>query len=135
MGDTVSGTTDWVRRAYDCSEVMMATVAGPEHVFVAVNEAYLRFHGHPDVIGRRPQDLWPELEGQQLVRFLDRVRAEAQPAAFEEWCFQFVRDGSLEDVWLDFSLVPAFMEPEAYTQFWLDTERRMAPVLRTIRPN
>jgi hypothetical protein len=36
---------------------------------------------------------------------------------------------------LDFSLVPAFMDPEAYTQFWLDTERRMTPVLRTIRPN
>ncbi len=36
---------------------------------------------------------------------------------------------------VDFSLIPAFMEPEAYTQFWMDTERRMAPVLRTIRPN
>ncbi len=36
---------------------------------------------------------------------------------------------------LDFSLVPAFMDPEAYTQFWMETERRMAPVLRTIRPN
>ncbi len=36
---------------------------------------------------------------------------------------------------IEFSLIPAFMDPEAYSQFWLDTERRMAPVLRSIRPN
>jgi tripartite-type tricarboxylate transporter receptor subunit TctC len=36
---------------------------------------------------------------------------------------------------IDFSLVPAFMDPEAYIRFWVDTERRMAPILRTIRPN
>lgn len=36
---------------------------------------------------------------------------------------------------IEFSLIPAFMDPEAYAAFWIDTERRMGPVLRTIRPN
>lgn len=32
-------------------------------------------------------------------------------------------------------LTPFYMDPDTYAQFWVDTERRMAPVLRTIRPN
>ena len=36
---------------------------------------------------------------------------------------------------IDFSLIPAFMDPDAYAAFWTDTEQRMGPVLRTIRPN
>lgn len=36
---------------------------------------------------------------------------------------------------IDYSLIPAFMDPDAYAAFWADTERRMGPVLRTIRPN
>lgn len=36
---------------------------------------------------------------------------------------------------IEYSLIPAYMDPDAYAQFWVDTERRMGPVLRTIRPN
>ena len=32
-------------------------------------------------------------------------------------------------------LTPFYMDPDTYAQFWVDTERRMAPVLRAIRPN
>ena len=103
---------DWVARAYDGSEVMMATVAGPDFRFVAANRAYLSFHGLTDVVGHRPTDLWPELEGQQLVQFLQRVRADGRPGSFTEWHFQFERNGELDDVYLDFDLTPDLVDGE-----------------------
>ena len=30
---------------------------------------------------------------------------------------------------------PLFLDPENYARFWSDTEERLRPVLRTIRPN
>ena len=86
--DGVGGSARWVRSAYEGADVMMATVAGPDFTFVACNEAYRTFYGRDDLVGRTPLEVWPELEGQQLVEFLNRVRQEGRPAAFEEWRFR-----------------------------------------------
>ncbi len=108
-----SGSAEWVLRAYDRGDVMMATVACPDFTVVACNEAYRTFYAQPDVLGRTPLEVWPELDGQQLVEFLERVRQDGRPAAFEEWRFQIDRGaGEVEDVWLDFTLVPEVVDGE-----------------------
>ncbi len=46
-----------------------------------------------------------------------------------------IEDAAHRQQLIEFSLIPAFMDPDAYAAFWTDTEQRMGPVLRTIRPN
>lgn len=35
----------------------------------------------------------------------------------------------------EFGVQPHYMDPDAYTAFWIDTERRMKPIMDTLRPN
>lgn len=36
---------------------------------------------------------------------------------------------------LDKSLAPYYLDPDAYTRLWVDTEVRMKPVLENLKPN
>jgi tripartite-type tricarboxylate transporter receptor subunit TctC len=35
----------------------------------------------------------------------------------------------------EFGVLPYYLDPDAYTKFWIETEERMKPVMATLRPN
>ncbi|GJE28506.1 PAS domain-containing protein [Methylobacterium organophilum] len=55
-----------------------ALLAGPDHVFDYVNDAYLAVAGQRDFIGRSVRAVFPELEGQGFFELLDQVYASGE---------------------------------------------------------
>jgi PAS domain S-box-containing protein len=53
----------------------VGVLAGPEHVFEYVNEAYVTIAGRRDFVGRSVREVFPELEGQGFHELLDLVYA------------------------------------------------------------
>jgi PAS domain S-box-containing protein len=51
----------------------VGVMAGPQHVFEYVNEAYLSISGRTDFIGKTVRQMFPELEGQGYFELLDQV--------------------------------------------------------------
>lgn len=51
---------EWLRYLFQEAPMHVAIVSGPEHVFVAVNDAYGRAIGGRDVVGLRYADAFPE---------------------------------------------------------------------------
>ncbi len=80
----IVGTTDldpaWLSYVFQKSPVMRAIVRGPEHVFVAVNEAYQELSGEKDIIGRPFREVFPHGALELLVDVTDSARARQQLA-------------------------------------------------------
>ncbi|WP_141653060.1 PAS domain-containing protein [Phenylobacterium immobile] len=57
----------------------VAVLAGPDHRFEYVNDAYLALTGDRDLIGRPVREVFPELEGQGYFDLLDQVFQTGQP--------------------------------------------------------
>lgn len=57
----------------------VAVLAGPEHVFEYVNDAYVAITGGRDYIGRKVRDVFPDLEDQAFFDLLDGVYATGEP--------------------------------------------------------
>ena len=53
-------------------------LAGPDHVYEFVNEAYITISGPRDFIGRTVREVFPELEDQGFYELLDRVYATGE---------------------------------------------------------
>jgi len=75
----IVGTMDlepeWLDYVFQRSPVMKAIVRGPEHIFVAANDAYRRTSGDRDIIGVPFREVFPE----GATRVLDEVYATGQP--------------------------------------------------------
>jgi PAS domain S-box-containing protein len=56
----------------------VCVLAGPEHVYEYVNEAYVKFSGRRDFIGRRVREVFPDLSGQGYYELLDQVYSTGQ---------------------------------------------------------
>ena len=59
----------------------VALLAGPDHVYEYVNDAYVEISGIREFIGRTVRDVFPELKGQGIYELLDHVYATGE--AFE----------------------------------------------------
>lgn len=53
----------------------VGVLAGPDHIYEYVNEAYLQISGPRDLIGRSIREVLPELDGQGFYELLDQVYA------------------------------------------------------------
>ena len=53
-------------------------LAGPDHVFEYVNDAYVKISGKRDFIGRGVREVFPELDGQGFYELLDQVYATGE---------------------------------------------------------
>ena len=53
----------------------VAVLAGPDHVYEYVNDAYVRIAGRSDFVGRTVREVFPDLEGQGFLELLDEVYA------------------------------------------------------------
>ncbi len=56
----------------------VAVLAGPEHVFEYVNDAYVQLGGVRDYVGHTVREVFPELKGQGFYELLDQVYADGQ---------------------------------------------------------
>lgn len=101
----VVGTPDSVRASYDRAPVALATVAGPEHRFVACNDAYRSLCRRTDLLGRRAQDAWPELED-LVVDVLDRARESGVGESFRAWQLGVDRAPAGTDAYFDLVIAP-----------------------------
>jgi PAS domain S-box-containing protein len=59
----------------------VGVLAGPQHIFRYVNEAYREISGARDFVGRTVRDVFPELHDQGFFELLDRVYATGEPYA------------------------------------------------------
>ncbi len=85
----------------------VALLVGPEHVYAAASESYLRLAGKP-VLGRAYRAAFPELEGQGFFEAIDGVYATGEP-----WSARGVRaawdadeDGVPESHFIDVTFAP-----------------------------
>ncbi|CAN5889455.1 hypothetical protein BH23GEM7_BH23GEM7_18460 [soil metagenome] len=85
----------------------VALLMGPDHVYTAASESYLRIAGKP-VLGRPYREVFPEVEGQGYFELLDQVyatgeswSASAAPAAWDA-----DMDGTPEAHFIDVTFAP-----------------------------
>jgi len=100
------------QRLFEQAPGFICTLAGPEHVFEFVNEAYQRLFGPRDFLGKPVREAFPELEGQGFYEMLDRTYATGErfiahqmPARLED-----PRTGAVSEVLLDFIYAPVLDE-------------------------
>ena len=81
----IVGTTDlepeWLEYIFQRSPVMKAIVRGPDHVFVAANDAYRKASGDREIVGRPFREVFPE--GASSV--LDEVYESGRPQVFHDF--------------------------------------------------
>ncbi|MCC2980834.1 PAS domain-containing protein [Sphingomonas sp. IC4-52] len=70
---------DRVRELFRQAPSFMCILAGREHRFELVNDAYLRLVGHRDLIGLPVREALPEIKGQGFFELLDSVFASGEP--------------------------------------------------------
>ncbi|CUH39557.1 Blue-light-activated histidine kinase 1 [Jannaschia seosinensis] len=97
-----------MKRMFDASPVFIAIFEGPEHRYVYSNPLNDRIVGGRNLIGLPLLEAMPELEGQQVIEYFDRVYHTGERQAASEVCVSFDRngDGQVEDLWIGHSLDP-----------------------------
>lgn len=78
---TIDLEPEWLDYVFQRSPVMKAILRGPDHVFVAANEAYRRASGDREIIGRPFRDIFPD----GAVAVLDRVYASGEPQVLHDF--------------------------------------------------
>lgn len=85
----------WLGYIYEQSPVASAVVRGPEHVYVAANDAYRRAAGTDDVVGRRVVDVFPTVSARSLAG-LAEVVATGKTKVIHEHPGRWVRDDRVQ---------------------------------------
>ena len=67
------GDADAVCAAFEEMPLLLASLEGPEHTYVAANAVYRAFVGRPEFVGIPIREVLPELAGQQVFAMSDRV--------------------------------------------------------------
>lgn len=75
----VSRERDILRAAIHAMPAAIATVTGPQHVFVLANKGWQEAVGKDEPVGRPVREVLPELESQGFHELLDRVFATGEP--------------------------------------------------------
>jgi anti-anti-sigma factor len=105
--DKTVGAADDVRRIFENVPAMLVGLEGPDHRFVAVNAAYRAFNPTFEPVGMLAQEVYPELESQQIWQMFDRVYRTGEPQSGSEWRLQADYDGSgVQERFFDFVVTP-----------------------------
>ena len=91
----------------------VGVLAGPDHVYEYVNEAYLEISGRTDFIGKTVRQMFPELKGQGYFELLDKVYSTGE--AFVTRAMELRLQGSDEIQFIDFVYQPIATRMEAST--------------------
>ena len=100
--------TERLRGMFDQAPGFMALLGGPDHVFQAINAAYLQLTGHRNLIGKNVREAVPEAEGQGFLDLLDDVyrNGEAYVGKGIAVDLQRTPDAAVERRYLDFVYQP-----------------------------
>lgn len=82
----------------------VAVLAGPDHIFEYVNDAYVDMAGPRDFIGMSARQVFPELDGQGFFEMLDSVQATGAPISLKAAPIRFA--GEARDRFVDFVYQP-----------------------------
>ncbi|MCJ2066004.1 PAS domain-containing protein [Methylobacterium sp. J-088] len=103
----VTADTERQRRMFGQAPGFIAIVAGHDHVFEFVNDAYLRLVGERPLIGKTVREGLPELVGQGFYELLDGVFANGERFLAHDVPIRLRRgNGSDEERFLDFVYEP-----------------------------
>ncbi|MBO1907776.1 PAS domain-containing protein [Microvirga sp. 3-52] len=61
------------QRLFEQAPGFITILTGPDHVFEFVNQAYVRLFGDRNYVGKTVREIFPELEGQGFLEWLDQV--------------------------------------------------------------
>ncbi|TFV96541.1 PAS domain S-box protein [Oxalobacteraceae bacterium OM1] len=100
--------TERLYSLFEQAPSFMAVVTGPEHVYELANEAYLRFVGRRDLVGKALRNILPELAGQGYPEILDEVYRTGQPFIGQKLSVLLQRQpgGPMEQRFVDFVFQP-----------------------------
>lgn len=68
-----------LRQMFEQAPGFIAILAGPDHTFAMVNNAYMQLVGHRDALGKPVREALPEIVDQGFIELLDRVRDTEEP--------------------------------------------------------
>ena len=76
-------SSEWMHLLFLHAPMFVALLDGPEHRFIAVNDAYRRAAGPRDLVGKNFREAFPDLDDAGIVRLLDDAftTGESQSAA------------------------------------------------------
>jgi PAS domain S-box-containing protein len=110
---TVQWERSRLREIFDAAPSFVTLTRGPDHVFEYANEAYYRFSGRRDLIGRPMYDVFPEGRLQSYPAIRERVLREG--ITFEGTEMHLQRRGAdghtLQERFVDLTMLP-FTEPD-----------------------
>jgi PAS domain S-box-containing protein len=81
-----------------------AVLAGPEHVFEYVNDAYVKISGRSNLVGNSVREMFPELAGQGYYELLDQVYSTGKTVVTR--AMELRLEGSDEVQFIDFVYEP-----------------------------
>ncbi|MGH3636238.1 MAG: ATP-binding SpoIIE family protein phosphatase, partial [Mycobacterium sp.] len=105
--DKTIGKAEDVRRVYESVPALLAGLAGPEHRFIAVNEAFRLVFPAFTTVGPPVREVFPELERQKIFAMFDQVYQTGEPQSGTEWRVHANYDGSgVQERFFDFVVSP-----------------------------
>jgi PAS domain S-box-containing protein len=91
----------------------VAILAGPEHTYEYVNEAYVDISGRTDFVGHTVREMLPELEGQGFFELLDGVYRTGERVVTHG--MELRLEGSADTKFITFVYEPVHDEQDAVT--------------------
>jgi PAS domain S-box-containing protein len=93
---------------FERAPVPVALLTGPGHIFVYVNDSYLKLTGRKreELLGNAFRESFPEVEGQGYFETMDRVFRTGEGCLAREREVKLNRFGTLVTIYLDFSCYP-----------------------------
>jgi PAS domain S-box-containing protein len=82
----------------------VGVLAGPDHVYEYVNDAYVKISDRADFVGKTVRQVFPELEGQGFFELLDQVYSTGK--AVVTHAMELRLEGSNEVKFIDFAYQP-----------------------------
>jgi PAS domain S-box-containing protein len=82
----------------------VSVLAGPEHTYEYVNDAYVEISGRTEFIGKTVREVFPELEGQGYFELLDHVYSMGEAVVTR--AMELRLEGSNEVQFIDFIFQP-----------------------------
>lgn len=90
---TADVSADWLGVLFLRAPLLIALLDGPEHRFVATNEAYREAAGPRELEGRAFRDAYPDLDEAGIVRLLDVAYRTGEPQSAPEVPAHWYREG------------------------------------------
>ena len=87
-------SSEWMHLLFLHAPMLVALLEGPEHRFVAVNEAYRRAAGQHELVGRAFREAFPDVDETGIVKLLDSSFATGEPRSAHEVPARWQRGGT-----------------------------------------